>query len=68
MHVVKLWQERLFKLKRADLRPQGARVQVQFVPITEENAELVTSLRGAEYKAQFLRHLALGERRTDPGG
>ncbi len=61
MHIIKIWHEKLFKLKKNDFLSHSARVPIELVPISLSNAELVTSVRGAEYKAQFLRHIALGD-------
>ncbi|MBR2466119.1 MAG: GNAT family N-acetyltransferase [Clostridia bacterium] len=61
MHIIKIWHEKLFKLSRNDLVAHSARVPIELVPISAANAEPVKSLRGAEYEAQFLRHVALGD-------
>lgn len=61
MHILKIWHERLFRLERGDFVPRKAKISLDFVPITEENAELVRDLRAPEYVQAFKRHLALGD-------
>ena len=61
VNLVRCWHERLFCLKRRDAVAQTASVPVKLVPVTEENADLVGTLRGAEYVSQFRQQLALGD-------
>jgi len=55
----KCWHERLFRVRREDAVLKTSDLSLNMVPITEENAGLVCTLRGPEYEAQFRYQLSL---------
>jgi len=57
----KCWHEQLFCAKREELSRVSARVNIDFVPITEQNVDLVKELRGEIYAERFKYQLSLGD-------
>lgn len=57
----KCWHERLYSVNRDGIIPCRARVDINFVPINEENVSLVRELRADIYKEQFRKQLELGD-------
>lgn len=57
----KCWRERLFFAERQAITPRKSTLPIELVEIDEENASLVTELRGEIYREQFLRQLAMGD-------
>jgi len=57
----KCWHEKLFHVKRADAVLQKSDLELNMVPITQENLSLVCELRGSEYEKQFRYQLSLGD-------
>ena len=57
----KCWHEKLFRVKRADAKFQVSDLDLNMVPITEENLSLVRELRAPEYESQFRYQLSLGD-------
>ena len=57
----KCWHEKLFRVKRNDVIFQRSDLELNMVPITEENVSLVCDLRGSEYERQFNYQLSLGD-------
>lgn len=57
----KCWHERLFCVKKVDVVHQKSNLDLNMVPITEENISLVCELRGPEYESQFRYQLSLGD-------
>jgi len=59
--LVKCWHERLFSLKRSEMKRYSADLPISFVEITPENLSLVGTLRGEVYVSQFQYQLSLGD-------
>ena len=57
----KCWHERLFYLNRNRFEPIESDLPIKMVEITEENIDLVSTLRGEEFVAQFKYQLSLGD-------
>ena len=57
----KCWHERLFRVKREKATLQKSDLDLEMIPVTEENAYLVKDLRGAEFEKQFKYQLSLGD-------
>lgn len=57
----KCWHERLFRLKREQAIFQKSDLDIEMVPITQENVGLVRDLRGDIYEEQFRYQLSLGD-------
>lgn len=56
----KCWHEKLFKVNKGNF-VFHSNDELEFVPITEENAFLVKTLRGEIYCQQFLHQLSMGD-------
>ncbi len=57
----KCWHERLFYLNRNRFEPIESDLPIKMVEITEDNIDLVSTLRGEEFVAQFKYQLSLGD-------
>lgn len=57
----KCWHEKLFFLTRECVTPRESDLELDMIPITEENLHLVRSLRGDVYEGQFRYQLSLGD-------
>lgn len=60
-NLLKCWHEQLYHVRREDVQLQEATVPLEFVPVTADNAALVSELRAPEYVGQFRQQLAQGD-------
>ena len=57
----KCWHEVLYFANRQDIVPVNSTVDIEFLPITAENAHFVKELRGEIYEGQFLDQIKMGD-------
>lgn len=57
----KCWHEKLFCVEKRQAILKKSDLPLRMVPITEENFELVKTLRGAEFEKPFRDQLAMGD-------